>query len=221
MSLAFSQDLADHLAWDAQQAHPNLPPQTTGPDGTTNFAIRGGGCWPSGSASLRSNGVEVRRWSGAKSPDVNGDCRVLSDDLAYVTSRLGTADFCADLNGDGTVTQVDVAIVQAAMGQLCSQLAGVEEPGPQGGGFRILPNPSSGVVTLEIDSPSSGPVAVEILDAAGRLVRAWSAPANEAGTARWTWDGRDRAGRAVASGAYFARARSMTGVRSGTILIAR
>ncbi len=96
---------------------------TTDASGEASLVVRGGGCSATGSVTLRGNGVWINSWTGAKSPDVNGDCKVQADDLAYVMARVGTSDFCADLDGSGTVTTADVAIVEEALGSICSQLS--------------------------------------------------------------------------------------------------
>jgi hypothetical protein len=221
MRMTFSETLAGHLTWDASQAHPELPPQTTGSDGSAIFAIRGGGCWPEGTVSLRFNGVEVREWQGAKSPDVDGDCAVQMDDLAYVSSKVGTTDFCADLDGSGTVTQADVAIVEAALGDLCSQLAAIDGTASAGPTLQIRPNPSRGEVTLEFATGDRGPIDVEIFDAAGRVVRAWPGITPTGANHALTWDGRDAMSRRVASGVYFVRVTDGASLLLRTLLIAR
>ena len=190
-------------------------------DGTTNFALRGGGCWAGGNASLRANGVEVLRWTGAKSPDVNGDCAVLVDDLAYVQGRLGTTDFCADLDGNGTVAQADIAIVQAAMGQVCSQLAGVDGAAGAQPLLQVRPNPSQGEVTFAFAGADPRPVYVEIYDAAGRLVRSWADAGASLRGGGLVWDGRDAATREMPSGVYFIRVRTGAGAVSRAFLISR
>ncbi len=57
---------------------------------------------------------------------------------------------------------------------------------------------------LELEGAADGPVTVTIHDARGRTVRRLSAEV-AGGRAQLQWDGRDEAGRNVASGAYFAR----------------
>ena len=73
------------------------------------------------------------------------------------------------------------------------------------------PNPSRGPVALSLTSPDGGAVHLQILDAAGRVVRMAELPAGPAGARRWTWDGADAAGRATAPGVYRVRAWSSAG----------
>lgn len=98
--------------------------------------------------------------------------------------------------GTASVTAVDVA----------------ESPLPQGAGrLRAAPNPSRGAVTIELRSASAfgkGNLEIGIYDVQGRLVRTLRAPARKDGIAPTVvWDGRDGAGRLVASGRYWARLR--------------
>lgn len=72
---------------------------------------------------------------------------------------------------------------------------------------RATPNPFRGTTTLSFESPAGEPVSVAIYAASGRLVRTLAAPPDRGGLGSVTWDGRDAAGRKVASGVYFARLR--------------
>ncbi len=68
------------------------------------------------------------------------------------------------------------------------------------------PNPFNPNTTIRYDVPSNGArVAITIFDVAGRRVRALVDGARPAGQQRVSWDGRDDAGRTVASGVYFYR----------------
>uniref|UniRef100_A0A832MLD1 Peptidase S8/S53 domain-containing protein n=1 Tax=Eiseniibacteriota bacterium TaxID=2212470 RepID=A0A832MLD1_UNCEI len=69
---------------------------------------------------------------------------------------------------------------------------------PEPPALRITPNPVFGAATIV--APGAGSLA--LYDAAGRLVRR---VALEDERPRWTWDGRDAAGRRAAPGIYFAR----------------
>lgn len=67
------------------------------------------------------------------------------------------------------------------------------------------PNPFNPMTTIRFDLPSAGRVALAVYDVAGRLIRVLVAEELPAGSHQTVWDGRDSAGRAVASGGYFAR----------------
>lgn len=66
----------------------------------------------------------------------------------------------------------------------------------------VHPNPFNPSTTIELLVTEAGPVNVEIHDLRGMLVRTLHAGEMEAGTRRINWDGRDDAGRGVASGTY-------------------
>jgi flagellar hook assembly protein FlgD len=67
----------------------------------------------------------------------------------------------------------------------------------------VHPNPFRDTAQLTLRGAPAG--RVEIVDAAGRLVRRFAATGS-AGEQRIVWDGRDEAGRSVPPGAYFVRA---------------
>ena len=68
------------------------------------------------------------------------------------------------------------------------------------------PNPTRAGVAIEFELPSARQVAVDLYDVSGRLVwRLVPALTYSAGRHVFHWDGRDRGGRAAASGIYEAR----------------
>ncbi|HEY6867480.1 MAG TPA: FlgD immunoglobulin-like domain containing protein [Candidatus Eisenbacteria bacterium] len=83
------------------------------------------------------------------------------------------------------------------------------------------PNPSRGAVTLAVESFDSGPVSLQIVDAAGRVLRRAELPAGAPGARRWTWDGADDRGRAVAPGVYRVRAWGAAGGTSRPLVRVR
>lgn len=71
--------------------------------------------------------------------------------------------------------------------------------------FRLrdaYPNPFNPSTTLSFELPAPAAVRLAIFDAQGRCVRRAQLARVEAGRHRWTWDGRDDAGQALASGVY-------------------
>jgi hypothetical protein len=68
-----------------------------------------------------------------------------------------------------------------------------------------FPNPFNPETALRFDLPVAATVRLEVFDAAGQRVRLLLDERLDTGTHTLRWDGRDAAGRAVASGAYFAR----------------
>ncbi len=220
--LRFDPTLDAHLTWDAQQPHPTLA-LVTDQDGAATYAVRGGGCWPTGTVAFRINGISVGIYTGATSPDIDGDCAVRQNDVDYVQSKLGTTDFCADFDGSGTVSQADLAIVQSCLGQRCSQLTDVDPSVPEAAGasFRVAPNPAAGFVAMSLTLPGASEVAIRIIDAGGRLVRDLGTRAVDPGTTVLGWDGSDESGRAVPSGVYLADVRAGERTFRRTILVVR
>jgi hypothetical protein len=201
--LSFSSALEAALAWDPLQEHPLIGVEAE-PDGRVLFAVRGGGCSQAGPATVHCEiyGPPDGSWTGARSPDVDGDCAVRLDDLAYVEAALGSSDFCADLDGSGLVDAADLAIVQATMGDHCSNLTavdGAEESAVLG--LSIAPNPARATAVVRLRGVGKGPVALRVVDVGGRVVREHQAAA-EGGSARWSWDTRDELGRPAVSGLY-------------------
>lgn len=80
--------------------------------------------------------------------------------------------------------------------------------------LRAEPNPFRGEVRVELTGPSDAPQAraesgraqtLQVVDAAGRVVRTLSAATGAPGI-EWHWDGRDAAGRRAPAGVYYLRA---------------
>jgi hypothetical protein len=80
-------------------------------------------------------------------------------------------------------------------------------PGTATGLGPALPNPSRDGASLTVTLAAPGRAMVEVVDAAGRVVRSLEDRTFAAGTHTIEWDGRDGSSRAVASGLYFVRAR--------------
>jgi len=80
------------------------------------------------------------------------------------------------------------------------------------------PNPASGAQQLALAVPRMGDVRVDVVDVAGRTVRALHRGVAEAGTLRLLWDGRDDRGREVGAGLYWARARGVGGEATGKLV---
>jgi hypothetical protein len=70
----------------------------------------------------------------------------------------------------------------------------------------VVPNPFNPSTTVRFTIAAAGPAEVVVVDARGRLVRGlWRDSSPRLGSHAAAWDGRDSAGRAVASGVYWAR----------------
>jgi len=73
------------------------------------------------------------------------------------------------------------------------------------------PNPFAHSTTLSLAIALGGPVMLDVLDVAGRVVRTLAAGTMPEGRQSRTWDGRDDAGRRRAPGVYFYRLRTGAG----------
>lgn len=136
-------------------------------------------------------------------------------------------------------TAVDVRIVWPGSGgsRVTQDLAGVPVPGrftvhegitvtsaplapaaPSGAAWRVVPNPSRGGVAFQLPR-ADGARPIEVIDAAGRLVRELAGEMGEDRALHAQWDGRDAAGHPVGAGVYFVRGGGATG--TGRVVILR
>jgi hypothetical protein len=69
----------------------------------------------------------------------------------------------------------------------------------------VAPNPFGSATAVAFSMPHPGRARLEIVDVRGRIVRVLVDDEIDAGLQRVDWDGRDEAGRRLASGVYFAR----------------
>jgi hypothetical protein len=70
---------------------------------------------------------------------------------------------------------------------------------------QIYPNPFNPVTTITFGLTKSGHVSLKVYDVSGRLVRVLVEEQRAARHYEEKWDGRDNAGKPVASGVYFCR----------------
>jgi mannan endo-1,4-beta-mannosidase len=84
--------------------------------------------------------------------------------------------------------------------------------------LRIAPNPASTAVTIRFDLPAAGPVRLEILDVAGRLVATPEAGSATPGSHARIWDGRGQNGLAAPPGLYLCRLRAAGAVATVRLL---
>jgi subtilisin-like proprotein convertase family protein len=83
------------------------------------------------------------------------------------------------------------------------------------------PNPFNPQTAVAFDLARGGPVRVEVFDVRGRLVRRLIDGPLPAGAQSVAWDGRDDAGRDLASGTYLARLAADGVVQMGKMLLVR
>ncbi|MBK6898594.1 MAG: T9SS type A sorting domain-containing protein [bacterium] len=90
--------------------------------------------------------------------------------------------------------------------------------------FRLdgnAPNPFNPMTTVSFSLATAGRATVDVLDLQGRVVRTLFAGDLPAGVRALVWDGRDDAGREVASGAYLARLQSGGRTATHKMILAR
>jgi flagellar hook assembly protein FlgD len=87
--------------------------------------------------------------------------------------------------------------------------------------LRAIPNPSTGQVLIEYDHSRSTSVAVEVINAAGSLVRRLTGGQRSPGSHEVIWDGRDGEGRDLPTGVYFARIVMAEGTTAQRLVVAR
>lgn len=221
-NLSFSSNLVDDLTWDPLQEYPDIAEETNA-EGKVTFSIRGGGCSHAGDANVlcEFSGPVSATWHGAKSPDVDGDCVVRLDDLLYVQSRLGSSEFCADLDGSGLVDAADVAIVQATMGEHCSNVTAAGEAAvPVSLQLLASPNPTRGSASIRLAGTEGEAALLRIVAVSGRVVWSRAAVVDRA-AATWDWDGHDAEGRPLASGLYALLATCGTRTVRSSLLVLR
>jgi hypothetical protein len=91
---------------------------------------------------------------------------------------------------------------------LTSAATPVAPPAPAGLALGCFPNPFNPQTTVRFTLPGAAHARLVIVDVAGRAVRTLTDADLPAGTHEARWDGRDQAGRAVATGCYLARLES-------------
>jgi hypothetical protein len=89
------------------------------------------------------------------------------------------------------------------------------------GAIEAAPSPFAQSTSIRFELARAGRAAVSVYDARGRRVRRLWNGERPAGSQSVSWDGRDDAGRAVASGLYWARLETAEGTRSAKMALFR
>jgi hypothetical protein len=135
---------------------------------------------------------------------------VVTEGTLQPESAYGWADFAAG----GTPSRLRLRFVVPT--------PAVETPSQRH--LRLLPNvpnPFNPVTRIGFELERAGRARLAIHDVRGRLVRVLADENFSAGTHARLWDGRDAAGRAVASGVYLTRIESAGEIASRRIVLAR
>jgi hypothetical protein len=177
----------------------NLPPSTPAP-----FS----GTYASGSTALHWNAntesdlANYRVYRGSTAGFVPGSGNLIASPADTGYADPGSTHFFYKLSA------VDVHGNESPFASLTPS-GTLDAPGPAAAraSFTLVPAPSParGSMVMSFSLPNPTHVTLAIFDAGGRrvfeLVRGW----RDAGAYRVPWDGRDRDGREVPSGLYFAR----------------
>jgi hypothetical protein len=96
-------------------------------------------------------------------------------------------------------------------------------PAPVAGGLRLShwPDPFNPTAAVRVDGAGDAPVRIDIVDVRGREVRLLWQGTLPGGTQTLAWDGRDDRGRALASGVYWARARTTAAAATDRLTLVR
>lgn len=193
---------------------------TSDGNGDVSLSIRGGGCSETANVIIYLESP-LYPDRGVKSPDVDGNCAVTQADVDYVTSQLGTSDYCADLDGSGLVDVDDVSIVEVTVGDQCSTVDVSPSATSLRPDVRTAHNPVRTTAAFRITVPTDTDARVYVLDVAGRLVRDLGSQRFGAGSTLFLWDTRTDGGIAVGSGSYFLRVESRTQTLTARVLVTR
>lgn len=169
---------------------------------------------------------------GGAAPDVRAE---LSIQWYTIDGGGGTFSTQGDYALGGTVGQPDAGAMSGASFDLFGGfwLGGrstmdVEDPSSPSQDealvFRLmagLPNPFSDETGILLQLPEPRPVAIEIYDHSGRLVRVLCEGEVSAGSHRYAWDGRSQTGHRVASGVYLVKVRAGTDKLQKRIILLR
>jgi hypothetical protein len=164
--------------------------------------------------------ITASRISAGLAGDFDGDGKVSLFDFFLFADAFGGTDPAFDLSSDGKVDLFDfflfadafnstelaklLAVAEAYLGvPLTAQLA------------QNYPNPFNSETVIEYELPQSGEIQLMIYDVTGQRVISLASGPRQAGTYALRWDGRDDAGRQMASGVYLYRleAAAVTGGR--------
>lgn len=85
----------------------------------------------------------------------------------------------------------------------------------------VRPHPVEERAEIDFELVDSSPSWISVLDVQGRLITRSLLAAQNPGSATWTWDARDRAGRALDAGVYFLRLENANATVTRRVVVAR
>lgn len=146
--------------------------------------------------------------SAALHPLAQGACCLHS--FCTVLTEEDCQGFGGSYQGDAVPCLADICITSS-----------VGEAAGHWGEVRVSPNPTRGATRFSFVLPTPGRVSVQIVDAAGQVVRTLADEIRPLGMVSVSWDGLDEVGREVAGGVYFVRVATEEGTSTQTIVLAR
>lgn len=153
--------------------------------------------------------VEVTTLEGVQTRHLGADAGYMAQqpDVVHVGLGEATSAVVRVTWPSGLVQEHPVTGVEHRITITEGAVTGVETPEvPLEFSLSSHPNPFNPSTEIRFALPEDARVTLEIFDVTGRLVRTLAGEtAYPAGIHHLTWDGRDRTGRATASGLYFAR----------------
>ena len=164
--------------------------------------------------------ITASRVSAGLAGDFNGDGKVDLFDFFLFADAFGGTDPAFDPTGDGKVNLFDFFLFADAFGS--SELAKLLAVAEAFLGVPLTarlaqnyPNPFNSETVIEYELPQSGEIQLVVYDVTGQRVATLASGPRQAGTYALRWDGRDEAGRQMASGVYLYRleAAAVTGGR--------
>jgi len=162
--------------------------------------------WEDGAVSVAWTGAGAPRWALWRERRLAagwGEGRLLGEDLAAAGDQFAWRD--ADVAPGGRYRYFAMAWLGGDWDRLALGEVSVPETPWRDRFVGIFPNPFNPSATLRFETAQAGPVTLDVLAPSGRRVRRLHAGDLPAGRHELAWDGRDDAGRRLASGVYFAR----------------
>lgn len=145
----------------------------------------------------------------------DGTWEVLTDENGdYLVDGLVPGEYLLMVEADGYSTEllpepviVEPDMVTSLVWPGLFPLTGIAEGMSEArmSNVEIVPNPATGATTVRWQVRTAGPVTLQVLDNAGRVVRTLVRGSLGPGSYTATWDRTDRQGRRVSAGIYFYR----------------
>jgi len=146
-----------------------------------------------------------------------GYCRVTMDDTSALVEYVRTF-----LPSETTQTRRNGMVAHSYSIVKHDSTVISEHPADRAGlSLTVAPSLFRHRAAINYELPASGPVQLQVFDAAGKLVRTLQAGNQPSGRHRTDWDGTDTQGRPSGAGVYFIRCRAETRALTARLVIVR